>query len=133
MLLGCALMACDVDSPEGDISVRVGFVAPGTTRFTATLDGRTYREPGVQLVRLNSDTTYEITGSFAGQGLAIIFSGSFSGAGGVQAGSLDSVEGPAGVVNSCDVSYLPPDTATHNFRLRFQTTSNRQEGCYTLL
>lgn len=133
MLLGCALMACEGDSPEGDISVRLGFVAPGTTRFTATLDGRTYREPGVQLIRLKADTTYEITGSFTGQGLAIVFSGSFSGAGGVRFGSLISIEGPAAFENSCDVSYLPPDTGSYNFRLRFQTTSTREEGCYLLL
>jgi hypothetical protein len=108
----------------------VVFVPLGGT-YTAQLNNQTYTASGGFLVNLSPGTTYQVTGSFIGQGFSVAFTSVTLGGGGVQSGSVRSVSGPSGSVSSCQVDYFNINTPNtqRSFQVSFTVTSTVGSAC----
>lgn len=94
------------------------------TPFTATLAGRQFTNDGAFQISLEPGV-YEITGSFTSVSASFGFSHGTNG--GVQTGSVQSLEGRIHSFDQCRLTYINPsgiDGVRHSFRLRFAVTRN---------
>lgn len=96
VLAGALLICtCDNQAPDDEATLRVGFIVPSGSTFTATLDGRTYHEAGTHTLSLKHGNSYEVVGSFSGA-IGVVFSGPmFNERGGVRRGSVENDAGPS--------------------------------------
>ena len=137
VLLVILASACGSDSPSSPtsssssgIAVLVVFAPVGGT-YTAQLNNQTYTATGGFTVNLSPGTTYQVTGSFVGQGFGVAFSSLTLGGGGVQSGSVRSVSGPSAQVSSCQVVYTNLDSPNtqRSFQVSFTITSANGSAC----
>lgn len=117
------------DSPTGSsggVPVLLALTADGP--FSVTFQGQTITAQGPYNFTLKPGT-YEISGQMRTYVLSIDFS-RVTGTGGVQAGSVRSLAGPATSVSQCGVLYLtyaPPS----NVRVQFTVTESNASACKT--
>jgi hypothetical protein len=104
------------------------FVALTGAPFTATVEGRTITADGTFTIPM-SPGTHEIFGSFSSGQMIIVFGGASLGGGGVQSGSLVSVEGIAPLVQQCAAGWGDFSRSTRTFRVRFVVTTNGLAAC----
>lgn len=136
------LPACGGSSPTGPSTLPTGFSlsvekTPAALVLRAELPGReftTNTSAGLQL----EPGTYTLTGNFtptgqaSGEGVTFTFSrNQFLYSGGVRAGSLVSLSGPAASASNCAIPYLTPaaTTAVQVFSLRFEVTADGAGVC----
>jgi hypothetical protein len=96
--------------------------------FTATVEGKTISADGQFTVAL-APGTHEISGSFTSGLLVIAFGGAALGRGGVESGSLVSVDGAFPQVQQCGIGWGDFTKANRTFRVKFTVTANSLSAC----
>ena len=97
----------------------------GAGSYSLTFNGQTYTGTGPYTAALNPGT-YEMSGTYTGGTLILSFLTGTSG--GVQSGSVRSLAGTVGVLQSCGVLYSG-STQAQSFRVQFVVTSNPNTSC----
>jgi hypothetical protein len=104
------------------------FVALTGAPFTATVEGQTITADRTITVPMTPGI-HEISGTFSSGVMIIAFAGASLGGGGVQSGSLVSVEGVSPLVQPCVAGWGDFTRVSRTFRLRFTVTTNSLAAC----
>lgn len=109
-------------------SFYVGFSDAGG--YSAVVNGTTYSGAGPYLVS-QAPGTYEVTGRITSRSslFVVLFMNSFMQNGGVVAGSIRSLEGPAFLTQGCSVGYDTSSSSSPTFRVRYSVTLGNTNTC----
>ncbi len=127
--LAVSIARCGGSSPtepsQSQPRVMVAFTgAP----FTATVEGRTISADGTFTIPMTPGA-HEIAGTYSSGLMIIAFGGASLGGGGVQSGSLVSVDGVFPLVQSCGIGWGDFTRVSRPFRVRFTVTTNGLAAC----
>ncbi len=123
------LSGCSDNSPTGSSGgVPILLLLSADGPFSVSFQGQTITAQGPYNFTLNPGS-YELAGTMRTSVLSVDFS-RVTGTGGVQAGSVRSLAGPAPNVSQCGVLYLtfsPPSSV----RVQFTVTDSNSAACKT--
>jgi hypothetical protein len=121
-------------APTTSTSVWVNVIISAFQPFSFTLQNRTITLEGGPYFFSLAPGTYEATGQFSSFAALFLLGGGSTpnydlSPGGVQRGSIRSLQGPNPSITSCGIDYFSTSTGAQSFRFQFTVTSSNTNAC----